>query len=68
VPEIILPGGMSNSSSGDHCRADITCRRAIDGDFKHGAESHHIAHKIEFPMYDGISDSLSWLNRCERYF
>jgi hypothetical protein len=25
-------------------------------------------HKLEFPKYDGSSDPLPWLNRCNRYF
>jgi hypothetical protein len=25
-------------------------------------------HKLEFPKYDGSSDPLPWLNRCDRYF
>jgi hypothetical protein len=25
-------------------------------------------HKLEFPKFDGSSDPLPWLNRCERYF
>jgi hypothetical protein len=25
-------------------------------------------HKLEFPKYDGTSDPLPWLNRCDRYF
>jgi hypothetical protein len=25
-------------------------------------------HKMEFSKYDGVSDTMPWLNRCERYF
>jgi hypothetical protein len=25
-------------------------------------------HKLEFLKFDGTSDPLLWLNRCERYF
>jgi hypothetical protein len=27
-----------------------------------------MAHKLEFPKFDGSGDPLPWLNRCERYF
>jgi hypothetical protein len=27
-----------------------------------------MAHKLEFPKYDGNRDPVPWLNRCERYF
>jgi hypothetical protein len=25
-------------------------------------------HKLDFPKFDGFSDPLAWLNRCEHYF
>jgi hypothetical protein len=25
-------------------------------------------HKLEFPKYNGSSDPLPWLNRCDHYF
>jgi hypothetical protein len=27
-----------------------------------------IVHKLEFPKFDGWSDPLPWLNRCDHYF
>jgi hypothetical protein len=50
-------------------QANQGCRRAGDD----GADTGDGAflpttHKLEFLKFDGTSDPLPWLNRCERYF
>jgi hypothetical protein len=45
--------------------------RRVPGDADAGdpaADPVPMAHKLEFPKFDGIGDPLPWLNRCERFF
>jgi hypothetical protein len=34
----------------------------------HGGRVVPRYHKLEFPIFDGKSDPLSWINRCEQFF
>jgi hypothetical protein len=45
--------------------------RRVPGDADAGdpaADPVPMAHKLEFPKFDGTGDPLPWLNRCERFF
>ena len=53
--------------------AALTADRASSSSSKHGSGEHHNDRppwfqKLDFPRYDGKSDPLIFLNRCESYF
>lgn len=60
-------GGLKTTS-----RLELSGDRTGNGEFSrqsrddHRPETHRP--KLNFPHYDGLSDPLSWLNKCESYF
>ena len=53
--------------------AALTADRTSSSSSKHGSGKHHNDRpprfqKLDFPCYDGKSDPLIFLNRCESYF
>jgi hypothetical protein len=62
----VVPPPPNNSNRGHH--QAFPRRRAQETEDNLSGELFQMSHKIEFPKFDGTTDSLPWLNRCERYF
>ena len=53
--------------------AALTADRSSSSSNKHGSSEHHSDRpprfqKMDFPHYNGKSDQLIFINRCESYF
>jgi hypothetical protein len=65
-PDSQLSGVGNASVVPPHCGGH---RRAQDGDIANvGDGKNNTSHKVEFPKFDGSSNLMPWLNRCEHYF
>jgi hypothetical protein len=63
-------GGQGNGSNGGIGGAESSGPRPPQPPHDHRKDLRNSFHqpKIKFPCYDGESDPLPWLNRCESYF
>jgi hypothetical protein len=62
----VVPPPPNNNNRGHH-QAFARCRAQETEDYL-GVELFQTSHKIEFPKFDGTTNTLPWLNMCERYF
>jgi hypothetical protein len=62
----VVPPAPNNSNREHH--QTFPHRRAHETEDDHDGELFQMSHKIEFPKFNGTTDPLPWLNRCERYF
>lgn len=51
-----------------HSKGKSTTGSGATEDAKSGGKRFSTTHKMEFPKFDGSSDPLPWLNRCEHFF
>jgi hypothetical protein len=62
----VVPPAPNNSNREHH--QTFPHRRDHETEDDHDGELFQMSHKIEFPKFNGTTDPLPWLNRCERYF
>jgi hypothetical protein len=60
--------GGGNGHTGDGSHQGTPNRHGQTGDFRDNLRNSFHRPKLNFPRYDGETDPLPWLNRCESYF
>lgn len=63
-------GGGSSGGGGGGSGGDGHCSGGGFGHQRDNRDLHNAVHrpKLTFPHFDGLSDPLTWLNKCESFF